>query len=117
MNYIISKEQYLAVKAAWKQQKPQSSIILYNILRGYSAQRGYTPITNPRKLACGAKPWQGYESDVRSCKYEFTEPKLTPYNAKSYDRRMNEYKNLLKPYGLEYSPELWSKIKEILDAS
>ena len=114
MNYIISKEQYLKVKAAWKEN--QGSPILYNILRGFDPKRGYTKITNPIKLANGMNEWEGFNAARNRLKYTFAEPKKTPWNSdEHYAAQIKNYQNLLKPYGLDYNPELFAKIKEILN--
>jgi len=63
-----SKEHYLAFRAAWaaavnnkdKTQRPRAEhFVLYNILRGKSYDRGFTPTTNTKKLQNGAVINQG----------------------------------------------------------
>lgn len=54
-----SKEEYLAFKATWASVVNSSAEItaihhvLYNLLRGFPHDRGFTPITNSNKLANG----------------------------------------------------------------
>ena len=53
-NKLLTKEQYLAIKAAWGQRKNHDATdhIIYNILRSLPADRGFTPISdlNPNKI-------------------------------------------------------------------
>ena len=62
MNYIITKEQYLAAKTAWKLNKTPTAaeLLTYNLLRGFPLERGFTPVTKPIKLANGQSKWGGY---------------------------------------------------------
>ena len=62
MNFIITKEQYLAAKAAWKLNKTPTAaeLLTYNLLRGFPLDRGFTPVTKPIKLANGHGKWSGY---------------------------------------------------------
>lgn len=115
MKYIISKEQYLEAKKHWKENP--SSIILYNILRGFPAKRGFSPIQAQRKLDNGARPWGAYENQLWYARRKFTQPQQSKYNPERYEKDLEEYKQALKPFGLEYSQELFAKIKEILDES
>ena len=116
-NYIITKEQYLAVKAAWKKEPNLfRNIILYNILRSFPPKRGYTAITNPVKLANGMKEWDGFNTAKFWLERSFVEPKVSKWHTPDqFAERTKEYQNLLKPYGLEYDPELYAKIREILN--
>jgi hypothetical protein len=60
MNYIISKEEFQNLKTIWKKKDSHSSheMVAYNLLRGFDASRGFSPITNPRKLANGMNEWK-----------------------------------------------------------
>jgi hypothetical protein len=54
-NYILTKEQYQALKSDWSANKTHSAaeILAYNVLRGVDPHRGFTPITNKKKLVNG----------------------------------------------------------------
>jgi hypothetical protein len=64
MNYTITKEQYLAAKAAWKLNKTPTApeLLTYNLLRGFPLERGFTPVTKPTKLANGLAKWGGFNT-------------------------------------------------------
>ena len=70
MKHIITKEQYLAVKQQWKKNAHHSAeeIIIYNLLRGFPADRGFTPLKNPNKInnALSKNPRIGYNRAVDS---------------------------------------------------
>jgi len=101
MNYIIDKEQYLKLKAAWKKQETHSSseIVAYNILRGFDAKRGFTEKTNKIKLANGATPWQAFES---------------ARNGLNYYLKYSREKTYFKKWDLDNSEELTTKMLEAL---
>ncbi len=59
--FFNDKEHYLQFKAAWAKavnnpdvQITASHHLVYNLVRGYDATRGFTPITNVNKLSNGA---------------------------------------------------------------
>lgn len=59
--FFNDKEHYLQFKAAWAKavNDPDVQItathhLVYNLIRGYDATRGFTPITNVNKLSNGA---------------------------------------------------------------
>lgn len=60
-NRVLNKEQYLNFRTAFKALAADKhvtaiDIVLYNIIRGYSVDRGFTPITNHIKLIKGQHP-------------------------------------------------------------
>lgn len=79
-NYLITKEQYAELKKSFKAYRnpSSSSYLIYNLLRSYPANRGFTPITNSNKLANGLKADSGFENAkmyaeliiTRAMKYE-----------------------------------------------
>jgi hypothetical protein len=76
MNHIITKEEYLAVKAAWRQNThhTKEEVILYNLLRGFSADRGFTPLVNPNKISntyCRDK-WGNFNSSLNGAMGQIT---------------------------------------------
>lgn len=69
--FICSKEAFLFIQQAFKEkarnkQITAEDILLYNIVRGKDMDRGFTPVTNPNKLANGEGVYKGerrlYES-------------------------------------------------------
>jgi GTP-binding protein EngB required for normal cell division len=97
---VISKEQYLAVKAAFKAQKSHSAAdhMIYNILRSYPADRGFTPISNKTKLDNGQRPNQAFESAKLEIEYQLRSQKYLA--------------SLKEKFGIEFSEDLINKIKE-----
>ncbi len=64
-NFIVSKEQFQLVKATWCSNPTHSAadIVTYNLLRGFPADRGFTPIseTNPHKISSNSNDaWFGF---------------------------------------------------------
>lgn len=62
--FITSKEEFLFIQKAFKEkartkQITSTDILLYNIIRGKNVDRGFTPITNPKKLEGGEKAYNG----------------------------------------------------------
>lgn len=58
MNTEITKEQFIAFREAFRARAhnkilTSTDMMLYNIVRGLPASRGFTPITNHTKLANG----------------------------------------------------------------
>jgi hypothetical protein len=63
--FILSKDQYELFNekftaAANAKSLTAGNMILNNILRNKDVRRGFTPITNPSKLAHGMNAWQGF---------------------------------------------------------
>jgi hypothetical protein len=113
MNYIINKDQYNTLKAAWKKEATHSSVdmIAYNILRGFDAKRGFTPIRSVKKLTNGMKEWQAF-NDALSTFKRYLEGAITPsrWNPES----QKQYQKQLEKYGLEYSEAFFGKILEAI---
>lgn len=113
LKYIIDKVQYLAVKAAWKNTNEHGAteLIVYNLLRGFPAKRGFTPITNKIKLANGSKEWCNFDSARFCVLRELTEPIPSKWKTDAENTAMlTLYQNRLAKYGLAYSPELFAQI-------
>ena len=74
MKFIITKPEYLNVKRAWKAiptgQQTACSAIIYNALRGFDCNRGFSPVTNPNKLANGYAPMYAYKKSLRLAQYQ-----------------------------------------------
>jgi hypothetical protein len=109
MNYIIDKEQYQALKAAWKnkQNHSASEMIAYNILRGFDAKRGFTPTTNQKKLINGRAEWHAFQQATWYLKL-ILKPSS---NAPIQEQREKQFKD---SYGIPYSKETAEKMLELL---
>ena len=113
LKYIIDKVQYLVVKQQWKNTNEHSAteLILYNLLRGFPAKRGFTPITNKNKLANGATEWCNFESARFCVLRDLTEPTPSKWKTDAENAAMLKlYQDRLAKYGLAYSPELFAQI-------
>ena len=88
------------MKATFKAQKPHSAAehMIYNILRSYPADRGFTPITNKNKLNNGQRPNQAFESARLEIEFRL--------------RSQKSLTLLQEMFGIEFSEDLISKIKE-----
>lgn len=67
MNTLLTKEQFIVFRDAFKARARAKSItaadlLIYNIIRGHEANRGFTPITNKIKLINGQAPNGGFEN-------------------------------------------------------
>lgn len=66
MNTSITKEQFLTFRTAFKQlardkKITSADLIVYNLMRGLHAKRGFGPITNANKLANGRVPYDTFK--------------------------------------------------------
>jgi hypothetical protein len=62
--FILSKEEFLSFQTLFKaraqaKQTRSTDILLYNIIRGKDLHRGFTLVTNPKKLAGGENAYSG----------------------------------------------------------
>lgn len=64
---LISKEQYLAFKKAWKdlankKQLAATDMLIYNLILGRDEKNGFTPISNKNKLKynCNNDMWYNF---------------------------------------------------------
>lgn len=70
-SHPLDRELFLAAKSAWKSasrnKTPSASAhVAWNLLRGLPADRGFSPVVNPRKLANGMSPWGAFEAAKRN---------------------------------------------------
>ncbi len=70
-HFISSKQEFEFFKQAFKEkarnkQITAEDILLYNIIRGKDIDRGFTPITNPIKLANGEDAYSGMRRLIES---------------------------------------------------
>jgi hypothetical protein len=66
--YLVTKEQYLAVKAAWTKTESHDAWqnIIYNILRDKPADLGFIQKTHSIQ---GNDPWYAFNSAISRAKY------------------------------------------------
>lgn len=119
-NYIINKEEYIKVKAAWNQipNRNAEDHIIYNALRGHDLKRGFAPTTTERKLQ-GGDPWQAFalaKSAARwSTRVEPSYPSEAPERAARRATQVKERTDALsKKFGTEFTPELLTALRELL---
>lgn len=120
MEFIISKEEYLKVKAAWTKIANRNSAdhIFYNALRGHDLKRGFAPTTSNIKMSNGKREWHGFETAKGNALWRIRiEPIYTNDTAErkaSRDVRVQERIDALsKQFGIEFSPELITMLREL----
>jgi len=123
MKFIINKEEYLSVKAAWKQTPNHTATdhIFYNALRGHNLKRGFNPIQAERKLSNGMIQWNSYKNERFNARWELRDSvKARRYNTPEFiSMRAAEQKErislLSKRYGVTFTQELIIKLQEIFN--
>lgn len=75
-NTLLNKEQFKQFRTAYKtlareRKLTPADIIVYNLIRGLPANRGFTAITNPTKLANGAQEWGSFIAAKGNLQYRF----------------------------------------------
>jgi len=124
MEQFLTKEQYLATKAAWKNSYSHSAkdIIIYNLLRSFPLDRGFTPFndTSLNRISSNYNDkWNGFNtavslaySNINSLKIEATFPswmkaddieKRKQYNA---NVRLAYIDNFKTTFGLDLTDEI-----------
>jgi hypothetical protein len=73
-NLFESKEDYLAFRKQWSKIAAARALtadmmLLYNVIRKKSPERGFAPITNKVKLENGANPNGGYTGALSDLRY------------------------------------------------
>jgi len=107
-NYLVTKEQHLNIIAKWKEapSHPPADHIIYNLLRGYEAKRGFGPITNGNKLANGHREWEGYLSALSSAKFKLAPRGKSTYESEeAFDRRIKAHREYLESLGIDANDE------------
>ena len=107
----ISKEQFIQSQQAWKSVKEHSSLehIIYNVIRGKDADRGFVPIQGTSKIISNScDKWNGFNQPLRRLKSYFT---CTSVWQK--DRCEATLKSLEKTLGITFTDELKAVILEI----
>lgn len=122
MNFIINKEEFCKVVAAWYfiPNRTASDHIIYNCLRGHDLKRGFSPIKeNSPKLANGAQPWQAFDQAKQAARWTLRNseglrndtPERTALREIDYKDRRDA---LSKKYGVTFTPELMETMREML---
>ena len=88
------------MKEKFKAKKVHSPAehVIYNILRSYPANRGFTPITNPIKLNNGQTANQAFNAAKLEIEYQI--------------RGARYLESLKEMFGVEMTEDLVNKIKE-----
>lgn len=122
MNFIINKDEFLKAKAAWTQpgyHHNAADHIIYNALRGHDLARGFSPITDTRKLQGNANAMQSFIDakssaawDIRaSARWAGETPERT---AKREAEDTKRFENLGIKFGIAFTPELLTTLRELL---
>lgn len=101
---MLTKEQYISVITAWKQEKEHTvhDHIVYNILRGKDASQGFAPLTDIGRLnASQNNPWFSYNTAVLELRY-----RLNPKRYE-FEKTLKEYSTI---FGIDLTEELLSAI-------
>ena len=122
MNFIINKEEYLKLVAAWKSipHRTAQDHILYNMLRGHDLKRGFSPIQTESKLANGMLAWQAFDTAKHNAWYQIRDNAAmwshdTPERRARRDAEEKErIDSLSKKYGVIFTPELITTLRELL---
>lgn len=70
--FNFDEAHFALIKAAWKKAAQEkrlnsASLAAWALIRGVDPKKGFTPITNPSKLANGQSEWEAYETAMHSC--------------------------------------------------
>lgn len=84
-SHALSAEVFEQARSAWKaaareKRLSAASLAAWAIIRGADPKRGFAPITNPVKLANGAREWGAFEEAARACSNLSTSA-LAPWEA------------------------------------
>lgn len=98
-SYMLDREQFTKFRTAFKALAAKralmpADIMLYNLLRDLPKDRGFSAITNPRKLENGTDQWLGLKQAASHLKY------MTKYRKADFNAR----------FGLEFSDSLIAAI-------
>lgn len=107
---LLTKEQYQALKAAWKASKHHDAAehIIYNILRSLPATKGFTPIAedNLNKINSNqGDRWNGYNEARRTATWRF--PRIR--DSKMYD--LVDLAKFKERWGIDYDEKYFELIK------
>jgi len=111
--YYISKEQFLALKAKWKESAYHSAsdMIIYNILRSKPADNGFAPKT---KNIQGINEWYAFNEALWNANYQ-----MKPCHKRDPITRMPTIvegqmeKEFKARYGIEPPADFADKLKDL----
>ena len=121
MNFIINKEEYLSAMAAWNKiaNRNATDHIFYNALRGHDLKRGFSPIQTESKLANGMLAWRAFDTAKHDAWWMLRDN--TAFSNDTVERKARrdaEQKervdSLSKKYGVIFTPELITTLRELL---
>lgn len=120
MNFLINKDEYIKVKAAWNRPGFHHTAvdhIFYNALRGHDLKRGFAAVTSGRKLQSG-NPWRTFELAKQEAQQRLRFFSLSGDTPERLQRRQQEYAiriaGMTQLYGTEFTPELVGALSEVL---
>lgn len=101
---MLTKEQFITVKTTWKLEKEHTvhEHIIYNILRGKSADEGFVPLTDWGRLhASQNNPWFNYDNAILELRYRLNEKRY------GYEGTVKHYSEV---FGIDFTPDLVAAI-------
>lgn len=116
-NFTLNKEQYINVCIAWKAKTSHSAShhIIYNLLRSFDMDRGFTPITNRTKLSNGVIEWTGYR-EAKHHAYQLLK-KPVQYRSEgdiAYEKRLKSYIVNIELFGITYDESLINTMSQTI---
>lgn len=71
-HFNFEEAHFALIKSAWKKSAQEkrlnsASLAAWALIRGVDPKKGFTPISNPSKLANGQREWDAYETAMHSC--------------------------------------------------
>lgn len=129
--YFLNREQYLNLKAAWKnlsdsKQITPGDVVIYNVLRGKPIANGFSKTTNPNHIQRNNE-WNGFVQAKEAALNNLPECSSSTYwlrtarkiteDTKAHYERANEKLriNFERKFGIEIPPNSWLS-KNIKDA-
>lgn len=114
-NFLISSEDYLLVKAAWKKIADANAItpqkvIIYNALRGLALDKGFTATINPRRIKAGYDGWYAFKDSLNQVKQHYG----YFYKAVSKDpvRKEKFERDFLDTWGIQLPTDLCGALEQ-----
>ena len=105
--YILTKEQFLELKKAWKQieHRTSSDHILYNLLRSKSPECGFT---EKKKNILGNNPWYAYNIAISDLLLS------NSLGFRAYEKQHKEsIARFSKRFGVEFNEEVIALVRSL----
>jgi len=101
MNNVLSREQFFAFLSKFRNRAQSKELepidmMFYSIVRGLPADRGFTPITNTRKIEAGQVPTAAYDNAKRQLAYLLN----------------HKHAWIQGRYGVDFTPELQAQLAQ-----